>query len=80
VNLAVQHRNIAKPGQVRTKETRTDRAVIERLKTVPDRRLGVMLRRPAYKRSQTEMCFALSSVNGDRSQSAHRWRNVIPAI
>src|ERR1700688_521757 len=30
--------------------------------------------------SQTEMCFGLSLVNGERSQSAQRSRNVIPPM
>jgi hypothetical protein len=33
-----------------------------------------------YWRSHTEMCFLLSPVKGARSQSAHRSRNLIPAI
>jgi hypothetical protein len=47
---------------------------------VPQTARSVALRLNPYWRSQTEMCFLLSLVKGARSQSAHRSRNLIPAI
>jgi len=55
-------------------------SLYSRLEDDPDRvlersdlRAGIRVRLlPGYGRSQTEMCFGLSVVNGERSQSAQR--------
>ena len=49
-------------------------------KSPPPRAVHGSSARLRYGRSQTDMCFGLSLVNGERFQSAQRSQNLMPAI